>query len=214
MQEKHVIKKKKSYFAFVDLENIFDHVPHPLLWCAMRKLWIDQWIARLVKTMYNVADSRGTVNGCFSKRFEVTVGVHQGSVLSLLLFILSWVLYWLPLGDTQGLRVNIGETKILGLLGEAQKPTRNVEWPCGVCFKRVRETSTLCQTCNIWIHKIYLGVKGTLKEESMFRCKKCKGESALTGRLNSTKYMLVKTNSKLCQLFNTLVMWLKSWMVV
>ena len=32
--------------------------------------------------MYNGADSRVKVNGCFSEKFEVTVGVHQGSVLS------------------------------------------------------------------------------------------------------------------------------------
>ena len=52
----------------------------------MRKLEIDELIARLMKAMYNAADSRVRVNVCFNKRFEVAVGVHQGSVLSLLLF--------------------------------------------------------------------------------------------------------------------------------
>ena len=52
----------------------------------MSKLGIYELIARLMKAMYNVADLRARVNGCFNKRFEVTVGVHQGSVLSLLLF--------------------------------------------------------------------------------------------------------------------------------
>ena len=86
IQEKHLIKKKKIYFAFVDQENAFDNVLHPLLWWAMRKLEIDELIARLMKAMYNAADSRVRVNVCFNKRFEVAVGVHQGSVLSLLLF--------------------------------------------------------------------------------------------------------------------------------
>ena len=35
--------------------------------------------------MYNGANSRVRVKGRFSERSEVTVGVHQGSVLSLLL---------------------------------------------------------------------------------------------------------------------------------
>ena len=51
----------------------------------MRKLEIDEWIVRLVKVMHDGANSRVSVNGCFSERFEVTVGVHQSSVLSLLL---------------------------------------------------------------------------------------------------------------------------------
>ena len=52
----------------------------------MRKLGINEWIVRLVKVIYNEANSRVRVNSCFSERFEVTVGVHQGSVLSPLLF--------------------------------------------------------------------------------------------------------------------------------
>ena len=81
MHEKHLIRKKKTYFTFVDPEKAFDQVPHSVLWWAMRKLGIDEWIARLVKVLYDGANSRVRVNSCFSERFEVTVGVHQGSVL-------------------------------------------------------------------------------------------------------------------------------------
>ena len=86
-----------------------------------------------------------------------------------------------------GLRVNVGKTKILGSSSEAQKPTRNVKWPCGVCSKGFGINSILCQTCNLWIHKRCSGVKGTLKKESMFRCQKFRGESAPTDSLNSTQ---------------------------
>ena len=48
----------------------------------MRKLGIDEWIVRLVKVMYDGANARVKVNGCFSETFEETVGVYQGSVLS------------------------------------------------------------------------------------------------------------------------------------
>ena len=86
MQEKHIIRKRKIYLIFVDLEEAFDRVPGSILWWTMRKLGIDEWFVRLVKVMYDGANSRVRVNGCFTERFEVTVGVHQGSALSPLLF--------------------------------------------------------------------------------------------------------------------------------
>ena len=154
--------------------------------------------------MYDGADSGVRVSGCFSERFEVTIGAHQGSVLSPLLFAIltealsrEWrigypweLLYaddlaimidnledlkiqlqaWRTSLETWGLRINVGKTKILGSSDKAQKTTRNVKWPCGVCSKGVGVNSVLCQTCILWIHKRCSGVKGTLKKVSMFRC--------------------------------------------
>ena len=50
----------------------------------MRKLGVDEWIVRLMKVMYDGANSR--LNDYFGERFEVTVDVHQGSILTPLLF--------------------------------------------------------------------------------------------------------------------------------
>ena len=86
MQEKHLLRKKKIYFAFVDPEKAFDGVPGSIIWWAIRKLGIDELIVWLVKIKYHGANSRVRVNNCFSERFEVTIGIHQGSVLSVLLF--------------------------------------------------------------------------------------------------------------------------------
>ena len=91
---------------------------------------------------------------------------------------------WRTSLETRGLRINMGKTKILGSSDEPQKPTRNVKWPCGVYSKGVGVNSIFCQTCNLWIHKRCSRVTGTLKKESMPRCKKFKGESALTNSLN------------------------------
>ena len=60
---------------------------------------------------------------------------------------------WRTFLETRGLRTNVGKIKILASSGEAQKPTRNVKWPCGVCSKGVGVNSILCQACNLWIHK-------------------------------------------------------------
>ena len=74
--------------AFVDLEKEFDRVPRKVIWWALRKLGVEEWIVGLVQGMYANARSRVRVGEGFSKEFEVKVGVHQGSVLSPLLFII------------------------------------------------------------------------------------------------------------------------------
>ena len=50
--EKYIAKNKKLYFAFVDLEKAFDRVPREVVWWAMRKLGVDEWIVALVQAMY------------------------------------------------------------------------------------------------------------------------------------------------------------------
>ena len=74
--------------AFVDLEKAFYRVPQKVIWWALRKLGVDEWIVRLVQGMYSNAKSRVHVGEGYSEEFEVKVGVHQASVLSLLLFII------------------------------------------------------------------------------------------------------------------------------
>ena len=74
--------------AFMDLWKAFERVPRKVIWWALRKLGIEEWIVRLVQGMYANAPSRVCVGEGFSKEFEVKVWVHQGSVLSPLLFII------------------------------------------------------------------------------------------------------------------------------
>ena len=72
--------------AFIDLGKAFDRVPGKVIWWALRKLGVEEWIVRLVQGMY--ANARSRVGEGYSEEFEVKVGVHQGSVLSPLLFII------------------------------------------------------------------------------------------------------------------------------
>ena len=74
--------------AFMDLEKAFDCVPRKVIWWALRKLGVEEWIVRLVQGMYANTRSRVHVGEDFSKEFGVKVGVQQGSVLSPLLFII------------------------------------------------------------------------------------------------------------------------------
>ena len=88
LQEKHLAANKRLYMAFVDLEKAFDRVPRKVIWWALRKFGVDEWIVRLVQGMYSSARSRVRVGEGYSEEFEVKVGVHLGSVLSPLLFII------------------------------------------------------------------------------------------------------------------------------
>ena len=85
---KHLAKNRKLYFAFVDLEKAFDRVARKVIWWAMRKLGIEEWIVRFMQAMYNNTRSRVRVNNTYSDEFGVKVGVHQGSVLSPFLFVI------------------------------------------------------------------------------------------------------------------------------
>ena len=85
MQENFRVKGKKLYFGFVDLEKAFDRVPREAISWAMR---FEEWLVSAVMSIYTGAKKVvRTVYGN-SKGFEVKVGMHQGSGLSPLLFVI------------------------------------------------------------------------------------------------------------------------------
>ena len=51
LQEKYLAVNKRLYMAFVDLEKAFDRVPRKVIWWALRKLGVEEWIVRLVQGM-------------------------------------------------------------------------------------------------------------------------------------------------------------------
>ena len=45
-------KKHAKWVVWLDLEKAFDRVPRKVLWWAMRKVGVEEWIVRLVQAMY------------------------------------------------------------------------------------------------------------------------------------------------------------------
>ena len=88
LQEKYLACKKDLWMAFIDLEKAFDRVPREVVWWALRTLGVDEWMVCVIKAMYVDAVTAVRLNGKASRGFNVKVGVHQGSVLSPLLFIM------------------------------------------------------------------------------------------------------------------------------
>ena len=88
LQEKYLQKRRELWMAFVDLEKAFDRVPREVLWWALRRLGVEKGMIRLIKAMYAGSTTAVKVQGEGTESFEVKVGVHQGSVLSPLLFVM------------------------------------------------------------------------------------------------------------------------------
>ena len=88
LQEKHLVAGKPLYLAFIDLKKAFDRVPRKVIWWSMSKLKIDEWLVRIVQSMYKEMRSKVRVGDEYSNSFDVRVSVHQGSVLSSLLFVI------------------------------------------------------------------------------------------------------------------------------
>ena len=77
------------YVAFVDLEKAFDRVPREVVWWALRCLGVEEWLVTVIIAMYEGVTTAVKIKEGESDGFEVKVGVHQGSVLSILLFIIA-----------------------------------------------------------------------------------------------------------------------------
>jgi len=72
----------------VDLEKAFDRVPREVIRWAMRTLGVEEWLVSAVMSMYTGAKT--VVRSVYgnSNSVEVKVGMHQGSALSPLLFVM------------------------------------------------------------------------------------------------------------------------------
>jgi hypothetical protein len=88
LMERHREKRKPIHMAFLDLEKAFDRVPHDLIWLALRLHNVPEAYVGWIKLLYQTATSSVRCAAGTSENFPINVGVHQGSALSPLLFIL------------------------------------------------------------------------------------------------------------------------------
>ena len=140
------------------------------------------------------------------------VGVHHGSVLSPLLFIIvlealysgvPWedlyaddlviiaesleecvrrLLTWKEVMEKKGLRVNAGKTKIMICGTGLDLLQCSGEFPCAICHSGVGNNNIFCNGCKHWVHKKCSGLKRLTKDPD-YRCTWCQGTACpLDGR--------------------------------
>ncbi|KAL1446260.1 hypothetical protein WDU94_015584, partial [Cyamophila willieti] len=86
--EKYRDAKKDLHMVFIDMEKAFDRVPRTLIYESLRSHDVPEEYVRLIMDMYHNTTKQIRCTSGISSKFNIKVGVHQGSVLSPLLFII------------------------------------------------------------------------------------------------------------------------------
>ena len=87
--DKYVLNSKngsKLFACFIDLKKAFDTVWHDGLFLKLQKAGNDGKFYNVIKSMYNECHSRVRCKHFLSEPIDITKGVHQGNVLSPVLF--------------------------------------------------------------------------------------------------------------------------------
>ena len=88
IQEKYREMNKELHMVFLDLEKAYDRVPRELIWWCLRKKGVPEGYVTIIQYMYNDCETLVSTRTGDTEYFHVGVGLHQGSALSPLLFIL------------------------------------------------------------------------------------------------------------------------------
>ena len=91
MQEEFRGREKKLYMCFVDLEKAFDRVSRKVMEWALRKKSLLEVLVKAVMSLYEGSRTKVRVGSGLSEEFGIRVGVHQGSVISPLIFA-KWLM--------------------------------------------------------------------------------------------------------------------------
>ena len=198
LQEKFLGKNKDLWMAFVDLEKAFDRVPREVVWWALRTLGVDEWLVTVIKAMYADTATMVRLNGRVSGGFGVKVGVHQGSVLSPLLFII--VMEALSRTFREGLPMELLYADDLVLVADSEEllMEKIKRWKAGMEDKglRVNMGKTKVMRCRVDTGKVVksgkdpCGVCGKGVGVNSIQCKTC--EAWIHGRCSGIKGSLMK----------------------
>ena len=80
--------QKDICVTFIDLEKAYDRVPREEIWRAMRERLVPEKYLKLVQYMYTGCRTKVRTVAGKSSKFNVEVGLHQGSALSPYLFLI------------------------------------------------------------------------------------------------------------------------------
>ena len=85
--KKSIQKKNLENVLLADLENAFDGVSREVFCFTLRWDGVPEYLINVVLSLYKDCKTAVSVDGKLANSFAMKVGVHQGSPLSILLFI-------------------------------------------------------------------------------------------------------------------------------
>ena len=88
LQEKCRENNTDLRMVFVNLEKAFDRIPRDLIWWCLRKKGVPEEYVKIVQDMYRSCKTKVVTQKGETEYFAIEVGLHQGSSLSPLLFII------------------------------------------------------------------------------------------------------------------------------
>ena len=88
LQEKHGEFGKELHVVFVDLEKTYDRVPRELIWNSLRRKGVPEAYINIIRDMYAGCKTSIMTSAGKTKEIEIEVGLHQGSAISPLLFVI------------------------------------------------------------------------------------------------------------------------------
>ena len=134
MQETYGSKGKQLYFAFVDSVTRW----------ALRKAGVEEWLVNAVMVMYEGAETVVRTTAGDSKAFNVKVGLHQGSVLSPLLFVIVMEMISRELRAGLPLELLYVGDLILMAVSEESLCEKIVQWKSGLEAKGLKKVVLFC----------------------------------------------------------------------
>ena len=212
------------------MKKAFDRVPRKVMEWSMRQSCLPKMLMKAMMSLYEKAITRTWVESRPSEEFFVKIGVHQGLVLSSLLFaiatedarlgLMDEILYaddlvltnkviknlqkkslkWKMAFERKGMKVKIKKTQVMVCGLEGKAPRSRIE-PCGVCNRRVMANLVLCSVCEKLIHGRYAKIKKVIpKLAKGFVCKKCRKSSDERVKPIKTMCKQLKTVNEFCYL--------------
>ena len=177
---------KRHYMASVYLEKTFDRIPRRVVWWVLRKLDVDEWLVRLIHSMYEFwkPSPKGVVQDVPGK---TCMQMSWSSSLNRLLEEMQdKLILWKTSMEAKGLRFNMGKTKVLisgPPLDVLQKSGKD---HCGVCLKGVGKTPLSVVVVPVGSTRNAVVSLAWLSEawNTSFRCEQCTGQARpIDGRL-------------------------------
>jgi Reverse transcriptase (RNA-dependent DNA polymerase) len=88
LMKRHREQKKDLHMIFIDLEKAYDKVPRNIIWWALERKRVPTKYVTLIKDMYTNVVTCIKICDSESDVFSIKIRLHQGSTLSLYIFIL------------------------------------------------------------------------------------------------------------------------------